>query len=278
MIKAETDRKADVEPRRLRVFLCHSSDDKPAVRDLYHRLCADGLDVWLDEEKLLPGQDWKQEISKAVRAADVVIVCLSCGSVAKAGYGQKEIKFALDVADEQPEGTIFLIPLKLEKCDVPERLSRWQWVDLTAAKGYERLMRALRERAKTRGMMLVPSSTEQGAKRYVQKRLLDAARDPIWQMIGAIVAILGLAWAVSISHLDPSGSGSQTPSPEATPTPVSGNIRFSSIPNSKTLNPDLRWDAGSSERSNYTLLPDMITLTAGPETWPGFPSISYKYP
>jgi formylglycine-generating enzyme required for sulfatase activity len=34
----------------LRVFLCHSSGDKPAVRELYQRLCDEGMDAWLDEE------------------------------------------------------------------------------------------------------------------------------------------------------------------------------------------------------------------------------------
>jgi formylglycine-generating enzyme required for sulfatase activity len=133
--------------RVLRVFLCHSSGDKPAVRELYQCLCAEGIDAWLDEEKLLPGQDWPLEIPKAVRASDVVIVCLSKKSVTKTGYVQKEIKFALDVADEQPEGAIFLIPARLEECDVPDRLSRWQWVNLYEARGQERLMRALRARA-----------------------------------------------------------------------------------------------------------------------------------
>ncbi len=133
--------------RPLRVFLCHASSDKPAVRELYQRLRADGIDAWLDKENLLPGQDWQRAIPKAVRDSDVVLVCLSHGSITKAGYVQKEIKFALDVADEQPEDTIFLIPLKLEECDVPDRLSRWQWVNLFTPNGYERLMRALRVRA-----------------------------------------------------------------------------------------------------------------------------------
>jgi len=48
------------ESRKLRVFLCHSSQDKPIVRELYQRLLAEGwIDPWLDEEKLFPGQDWK---------------------------------------------------------------------------------------------------------------------------------------------------------------------------------------------------------------------------
>ena len=104
----------DTSSRSLRVFLCHSSADKPAVRELYQRLCADGIDAWLDEENLLPGQDWQREIPRVVRQSDAVIVCLSKGSINQAGYVQKEIKFALDVVDEQPEDTIFLIPLKLE--------------------------------------------------------------------------------------------------------------------------------------------------------------------
>ena len=127
----------------MKMFLCHSSSDKAAVRALYKRLQNDGLDPWLDEENLLPGQDWEREIEKAVREADVVLACLSREAVSKKGFVQKEIKFALDVVDLQPEGTIYLIPAKLEECDVPERLSEWQWVNLFEETGYEKLLRAL---------------------------------------------------------------------------------------------------------------------------------------
>jgi len=49
--------------RKLRVFLCHSSSDKPTVRELYQRLDSEGwMDVWLDEIKLYPGQDWHYDI------------------------------------------------------------------------------------------------------------------------------------------------------------------------------------------------------------------------
>jgi hypothetical protein len=134
-------------PQSLRVFLCHSSGDKPKVRELYQRLRNDGLEPWLDEEELLPGFDWQLEIPKAVQNSDVVIVCLSKDSITKAGYVQKEIRQALDVADEQPEGIIFIIPVKLEECEVPKRLSRWQWVNLYSDNGYQRLLRSLGIRA-----------------------------------------------------------------------------------------------------------------------------------
>lgn len=135
--------------RTLRVFLCHATNDKPSVRKLYNRLNNDNVDPWLDEEKLLPGQDWQIEIPQAVRNSDIVIVCLSHHSINKIGYVQKEIVVALDVADEQPEGAIYLIPVRLEKCEVPKRLRRWQWVDLFERGGYDRLMSALQVRART---------------------------------------------------------------------------------------------------------------------------------
>jgi chromosomal replication initiator protein len=134
--------------QHLRVFLCHSTDDKRGVRALYHRLKASGVAPWLDEVDLLPGIEWEPAISAAVRSTDVVLICLSSNAVSKAGYIQREIRYALDVADRQPEGAIFIIPVRLETCDLPERLRRWQWVNLFDTEGYERLMVSLTNRSK----------------------------------------------------------------------------------------------------------------------------------
>ena len=132
--------------RPLRVFLCHAHSDKDAVKFLYIRLTKDGVDAWLDKAKLLPGQDWELEIRKAVRGADVVVVCLS-KQFNQAGFRQKEVRLALDTAMEQPEGEIFIIPARLEECDTLESLRKWHWVDLFENDGYEMLMRALQARA-----------------------------------------------------------------------------------------------------------------------------------
>jgi hypothetical protein len=144
--------------RLLRIFLCHSSDDKAVVRDLYDRLLSDGMQPWLDEKNMLPGQDWELEIRKAVKNTDVVIVCLSKSSINKRGFVQKEIKLALDVADEQPEGTIFLIPFRLDPCDVPQRLQSIQWVDYFEPGGYLRLIAALKKRSDELSIPLLPRS------------------------------------------------------------------------------------------------------------------------
>jgi hypothetical protein len=139
--------------RKLLAFLCHSSQDKMAVRELYRRLNDDGFSAWLDEEDLIPGQAWDTEIQAAVRASDVVIVCLSRSSITKDGYVQKEIRYALDVAEEKRPGTIFLIPARLDECSVPERLKGVHWVDLFKDQGYEKLMKALRKRGEALGVV-----------------------------------------------------------------------------------------------------------------------------
>ena len=126
-------------------FLCHSSADKPYVRRLAGRLRRDEIRTWLDERDIAPGREWEPAIRAAVRAADVVIVCLSRGSTNQAGYVQKEIRLVLDVADEQPEGAIYVIPAKIEPCEVPDRLGRWQWVDLRKRGGYNRLLASVRQ-------------------------------------------------------------------------------------------------------------------------------------
>ncbi len=142
--------------RPLRVFLCHASQDKPAVWRLHRYLKQHGVQPWLDQVDLLPGQNWEVEIPNALAASDVILVCLSKNSVDKEGYVQKEISFALDKALEKPEGAIFVIPVKLEECDIPKRLGRYQWVDLSRADGRKRLLMGLNKRAFDLGAEVSP--------------------------------------------------------------------------------------------------------------------------
>lgn len=132
----------------LKVFLCHATEDKPSVRSLYSRLLRDSFDVWLDEENLIPGQNWALEISKAIKKTDIMLVCLSNKSVTKKGVVQKEIKLGLEEALLLPEGQIFIIPVRFEDCPMPaERLESLHWVNLFEETGYEKLLKALRLRA-----------------------------------------------------------------------------------------------------------------------------------
>jgi hypothetical protein len=125
------------------IFLIHAHSDKKAVRKLYHRIKGDSINVWLDEKELMPGQNWKHEIRQAILKSDIVIVCLSKKFNKQGGYRHEELKIALEKAKSIPEDEIFLIPARLEKCDLPDPLRQWQCVDLFEADGYKKLLKTL---------------------------------------------------------------------------------------------------------------------------------------
>src|SRR5512138_14363 len=131
--------------KQLQIFLLYARDDQEAVRRLYERIVKEGANVWLDRETLLPGQDWQYEIRKAIQGSDLTIVCLSRQFNKQGGYRHEELKIALRKAGSLPEGQTFIIPARLDSCDMPEPLRRWQRVDLFDPQGYKVLVEALRQ-------------------------------------------------------------------------------------------------------------------------------------
>jgi TIR domain len=99
----------------------------------------------MDEQSILPGKIWEDEIRHAIKDTDAMLVFLSRNSVSRTGYINKEIYQALEVTRLQPPGRIFIIPARLEQCEVPERLAEIQYVDYFEPNGYDRLLSALQE-------------------------------------------------------------------------------------------------------------------------------------
>ena len=126
------------------IFLCHASEDKTQVREVYQRLREiEGFKPWLDEEDLVGGQLWEQEIPQALQASDFIVIFFSQNSIRKIGYVQNEFKLALDAWRQTPEGVIRTIPVRLETCDVPAEFRRFHWIDLFDEGGIERLVRSI---------------------------------------------------------------------------------------------------------------------------------------
>lgn len=180
---------------RLRVFISYAREDRREARRLYNFLDAAGIECWLDDVRLRGGDDWRMTIADAVRNAHVVLVLLSNASVQKEGYVQKEIRLALDAADEKPEGALYIIPLLLDACGVPSRLQQWHWLDYTKRKTGAQRNKALRElhralvaRASQIGATVVsPTPTE--AVRV--RRLIPLLKDPDVEQRLAVATSLG---------------------------------------------------------------------------------------
>jgi hypothetical protein len=125
------------------IFLSYARSDGDKVVPVYRRLVAEGLTPWMDVQDVLPGQHREDAVKRAIRGADFVLVCLSAGSVNRRGSLQKEIKAALEILEEKLEEDIYLIPVRLEECEIPEALSAFQYADLFTEEGWPRLIKAI---------------------------------------------------------------------------------------------------------------------------------------
>jgi TIR domain/HEAT repeats len=118
------------------IFLCYAREDFERVHSLYSLLKQLGLRPWFDKFDLDGGERWQGEIEKAVKNADFFLAAFSKASVTKRGFVQREYKLAMDALAERPPGDVFLIPVRLDDCELPDlfglgtRLSDLQWVDL----------------------------------------------------------------------------------------------------------------------------------------------------
>ena len=79
----------------------------------------------------------------ALRGSDFFIACLSRRAVAKRGYVQTEFKLAQDAALRMPEGSIYVIPVRMDDCEVPSSLSQYQYVDLEEPDAINKIVRAM---------------------------------------------------------------------------------------------------------------------------------------
>ena len=138
---------------RQKVFIAYSEEDLPAAERLYHALEAHDFDPWLDKKKLLPGQNWPRAIQQAIEVSDFFIACLSKRSVGKRGYFQSELRYALDCAARLPFDDIFLLPVRVNDCTIPEQISKEiQYVDLFPVfeEGLGRIFNVMRQARKQR--------------------------------------------------------------------------------------------------------------------------------
>ncbi|MDR2954739.1 MAG: TIR domain-containing protein [Prevotella sp.] len=133
-----------------KVFIGHAEEDTDIGIDLYEFLEKNGYKPWLDKKELLTGQDWDHEIKKALREADFIVFLLSAISVTKRGYVQREYGLALQYCEEKLDSDIYIIPCKINECDVPDKLAKYQWVELLNdhENGFKAILKSLNHQRK----------------------------------------------------------------------------------------------------------------------------------
>jgi TolB protein len=130
-------------------------------------------------------EKWKPCIQEAIRHSDFFLACLSTNSVSKRGYLQKEIKDALDIWQEKLDSDIYLLPARLEDCEVPESLGDFQWVNLFEGNGWTRLVKAI-QAGMERRTAADDKERAQPVPTPTRRRLVN------WEKVGALAQVIGL--------------------------------------------------------------------------------------
>jgi TIR domain len=99
-----------------RIFLCHSSLDKPFVRKLARNLRDRGVSTWFDELELRVGDSLREKIEAAIQSSGRLAVVLSQNSV-ESEWVKRELNAAF--VRELELKRVFILPLRIDNCDVP---------------------------------------------------------------------------------------------------------------------------------------------------------------
>lgn len=126
------------------VFLCYTRADSKNVQALYYWLREKGFRSWMDTEDLLAGEKWLTIISREIRRSQFFLACVSKSWENRGEVMIRELRIALDARELLLDDDIYLIPVRLEECDMPEILRGYQWVDLFDKRGWAKLLGSLK--------------------------------------------------------------------------------------------------------------------------------------
>lgn len=126
-------------------FLCHNSLDKAGVRVLNEALRNAGVNTWLDEEKIQPGEIWQSKLESAISTIGSCLII-----VGDSGFGpwqdMEHRAFINEFAKRGCKIIPILIGSALRAPELPLFLRQFMWVDLRADDGRQlaKLISALR--------------------------------------------------------------------------------------------------------------------------------------
>ncbi len=105
------------------IFISYSRRDSHLVRPVANLLRATSDWVFVDQDSIRPGSDWREQIEKAIRSANLLVV-FWCHHSAESEEVSREVEIGLSNGKR-------LVPVLLDATPLPEHLGAYQAVDLS---------------------------------------------------------------------------------------------------------------------------------------------------
>lgn len=139
----DKEQRHQADKNRRVAFLSHSSFDKAFIRQLAADLAANGIDVWLDEQRIRVGDSIPEKIAQGLAGSDFFLIGMSQHS-ASSPWVQKELNNAL--VNEVQRRKVHILPLKLDDTPMPQIIADKKYADFSESykEGLEELLTALK--------------------------------------------------------------------------------------------------------------------------------------
>lgn len=129
------------------IFLSHAEEDKDFANKLSIDLSNKGIQAWLFEAHILPGDELVKKIADSIRESDYLGVIISTNSM-KSEWVTLEVGMAL--ALEHTLGYFKVIPNLYGNCEIPQFLKHKVYVDFSTdyEKGIAEILKVLKKQPK----------------------------------------------------------------------------------------------------------------------------------
>jgi len=162
------------------IFISYSRHDGEFALRLGRDLRVAGVNLWIDQLDIPPGERWDREVEQALKACRTLIVILSPEAVVSENV-MDEVGYALKESKR-------VVPVLRRACTLPLRLQRVQYVDLST--DYEQGLQRLRT------TLVTPEADSDGATAQRRATLALHTRGDRWawgHRVG-VAALVGLAF------------------------------------------------------------------------------------
>ena len=122
------------ERKRLSIFISYGHTDSDKVKPIVAALEEKGYQLWIDEEKICPGEIWRRDIIKGITDCDVFIAFLSKYSMRDPGVCRDEVQISVGIKGGNIK-TVLLEPQ--DEVRPPATIAHTQWLDLSTWSGSE---------------------------------------------------------------------------------------------------------------------------------------------
>jgi TIR domain-containing protein len=132
------------EQRTASIFISYARVDLAIAKDIHKILVRKGHNPWIDIYSIRGGEDWLRAIYRGIDECEIFLAVLSNNSVSKRGVIQKELKQALDKWEGMLPDDIYIVPVRIDDCPIPELLKHIQVLDWDDGNGESKLLEAVR--------------------------------------------------------------------------------------------------------------------------------------